>query len=110
MRNRLPRRALAAGVRARCAACQSAEITNDRSVTDADARLATPACRRRGLLPPRVITLDKQEERFMRDYESGSDQLIAPEEVESGGVTREMARKWKLLNGLQDRNETLFYR
>jgi malate dehydrogenase (decarboxylating) len=56
------------------------------------------------------VSLEMQERRFMRDYDGGVDLLIAPEEVESGGVTHEMARKWKLLNGLQDRNETLFYR
>eukprot|EP00877_Chromochloris_zofingiensis_P009541 jgi/Chrzof1/4840/Cz15g01060.t1_MME1[v5.2] len=63
----------------------------------------------RGLLPPRIITMQLQEQRFMMDYLYGVD-MIPPEEVKSGGVTSEMARRWMLLQSLQDRNETLFYR
>ncbi|GIL59677.1 hypothetical protein Vafri_14408 [Volvox africanus] len=63
----------------------------------------------RGLLPPRSLTLDLQAARFMEDYYHPR-HLIPPEDVKSGGVTSEMARRWKVLQELQDRNETLFYR
>ncbi|GLC77751.1 hypothetical protein PLESTB_000959100 [Pleodorina starrii] len=63
----------------------------------------------RGLLPPRSLTLELQAARFMEDYYHPR-HLIPPEDVKSGGVTPEMARRWKVLQELQDRNETLFYR
>ncbi|KAG2502128.1 hypothetical protein HYH03_000618 [Edaphochlamys debaryana] len=63
----------------------------------------------RGLLPPRGLTLELQASRFMDDYHHPRE-LIPPEDVKLGGVTSEMARRWKLLQELQDRNETLFYK
>lgn len=63
----------------------------------------------RGLLPPRIMSVERQEQRFLTDYWHGVE-MIPPEEVKVGGVTSEMARRWKLLQELQDRNETLFYR
>ncbi|PNH03635.1 NAD-dependent malic enzyme 2, mitochondrial [Tetrabaena socialis] len=63
----------------------------------------------RGLLPPRGLTLELQAARFMEDYHNPRE-LIPPEDVKLGGVTTEMARRWKLLQELQNRNETLFYK
>lgn len=63
----------------------------------------------RGLLPPKILTVEQQEQRVMTDYWKGVE-TVPPEEVKSGGVTSEMARRWKLLQALQDRNETLFYK
>eukprot|EP00879_Flechtneria_rotunda_P011896 GHRR01012425.1.p1 GENE.GHRR01012425.1~~GHRR01012425.1.p1 ORF type:complete len:369 (+),score=91.49 GHRR01012425.1:486-1592(+) len=63
----------------------------------------------RGLLPPRVTTLQLQEDRFMAEYEAELT-MIPPEEIATGGVTSEMARRWQVLQHLQDRNETLFYK
>ncbi len=37
-------------------------------------------------------------------------ELISPEDERLGGVTSEMARRWQLLQELQNRNETLFYK
>lgn len=48
----------------------------------------------RGLLPPYVLTMDKQEERVMANFHS------KPNDLE----------RYIQLAGLQDRNETLFYR
>ncbi len=44
----------------------------------------------------------------MEEYEAP--RIIPPEVAKMGGVTSEMARKWSLLQALQDRNETLFYK
>ncbi|WIA28821.1 hypothetical protein OEZ86_011350 [Tetradesmus obliquus] len=63
----------------------------------------------RGLLPPRTTTLQLQEDRIMAAYKHGV-VLVKPEDVATGGVTSEMARKWKVLQDLQNRNETLFYK
>ncbi|GFR43314.1 hypothetical protein Agub_g4381 [Astrephomene gubernaculifera] len=63
----------------------------------------------RGLLPPRSLTMELQVARFMQDYHHPV-HFIPPEDVELGGVTSEMARRWKALQALHDRNETLFYR
>eukprot|EP00775_Hariotina_reticulata_P003588 gene3588-3854_t len=63
----------------------------------------------RGLLPPRISSMKVQAERFMNEYLHGVT-MIPPEEIETGGVTTEMARRWQLLSLLHSRNETLFYR
>ncbi|KIZ05113.1 hypothetical protein MNEG_2849 [Monoraphidium neglectum] len=52
--------------------------------------------------------MDLQLDRVMRDLNHGLDQ-IPPEEVGSG-ITRDMERQWRVLQGLQARNETLYYR
>ncbi|KXZ49163.1 hypothetical protein GPECTOR_23g9 [Gonium pectorale] len=52
--------------------------------------------------------MERQTERFMEDYRQPRE-MIPPEDSRLGGVTSEMARRWKLLQLLQDRNETLFY-
>ena len=85
----------------------------------------------RGLVPPRALTLDIQvrtwegrvngagdaslvtfiycqAQRFMEEYRTP--RVIPPEVAKVGGVTSEMARRWSLLQALQDRNETLFYK
>lgn len=48
----------------------------------------------RGLLPPRILTLAEQEERILRNFHGKSSPL----------------EQYIYLTGLQDRNETLFYR
>lgn len=48
----------------------------------------------RGLLPPRIFTLEEQEERILRNFRGKSSPL----------------EQYIYLIGLQDRNETLFYR
>ncbi|KXZ45769.1 hypothetical protein GPECTOR_50g562 [Gonium pectorale] len=50
----------------------------------------------RGLLPPRSLTLELQAARFMEDYHHPV-HLIPPEDVKLGGVTSEMARRWKAI-------------
>eukprot|EP00891_Asterochloris_glomerata_P006016 jgi/Astpho2/6016/Aster-03973 len=62
----------------------------------------------RGLLPPKVLSLERQARRVMEDYLYGRD-YIDPSHVKDGGVTPDDTRKWKVLQELQDRNETLFY-
>eukprot|EP00889_Picochlorum_renovo_P004863 jgi/Picre1/31893/NNA_007241.t1 len=64
----------------------------------------------RGLLPPRVLTMEEQLERNMARYLSGSGPGLVAEDPETSGVTDDMLRKWTMLTELQDRNETLFYR
>lgn len=63
----------------------------------------------RGLLPPRILSLEMQEKRFMDDYEHGVE-LIPPEQVVRGGVTGDMARRWKLLQALQVRQPVFLLR
>lgn len=41
-----------------------------------------------------------QEERIMQDYLHGK-RLIPAEEVSTGGITNEMARRWVVLQNLQ---------
>ncbi len=48
----------------------------------------------RGLLPPRILSLEEQEERILRNFQGKSSSL----------------EQYIYLIGLQDRNETLFYR
>lgn len=64
----------------------------------------------RGLLPPRVLTMEEQIERNMARYNSGSGPGLTTDDPETSGVTDDMLRKWTVLQELQDRNETLFYR
>ncbi|AES80100.1 putative malate dehydrogenase (decarboxylating) [Medicago truncatula] len=58
----------------------------------------------RGLLPPRIISFQEQYDRFMSSYRSleknthgQSDKIVS-------------LSKWRILNRLHDRNETLYYR
>ncbi|KAJ4952757.1 hypothetical protein NE237_029589 [Protea cynaroides] len=58
----------------------------------------------RGLLPPRVISFEQQYERFMESYSSlEKNTCNQPDDIVS-------LAKWRILNRLHDRNETLYYR
>ncbi|KAL1367322.1 hypothetical protein HN51_021367 [Arachis hypogaea] len=58
----------------------------------------------RGLLPPRVISFEQQYDRFMNSYRS-------LEKNTQGQPDKVVAlAKWRILNRLHDRNETLYYR
>ncbi|KAK7340216.1 hypothetical protein VNO77_20914 [Canavalia gladiata] len=58
----------------------------------------------RGLLPPRVISFEHQYDRFMNSYRS-------LEKNTQGQPDRFVSlTKWRILNRLHDRNETLYYR
>ncbi|KAK9904347.1 hypothetical protein WJX75_009960 [Coccomyxa subellipsoidea] len=63
----------------------------------------------RGLLPKKLLSMETQVQRLMEDYEYGRD-YISADHITDGGVTRDHVRRWKVLQELQDRNETLFYR
>ncbi|XP_009796262.1 NAD-dependent malic enzyme 59 kDa isoform, mitochondrial [Nicotiana sylvestris] len=58
----------------------------------------------RGLLPPRVISFEQQYERFMESFHS----LEKNTEGQPDSVVS--LAKWRILNRLHDRNETLYYR
>ncbi|XP_004510839.1 NAD-dependent malic enzyme 59 kDa isoform, mitochondrial [Cicer arietinum] len=58
----------------------------------------------RGLLPPRVISFEQQYDRFMDSYRS----LEKNTHGQSDKVVS--LAKWRILNRLHDRNETLYYR
>ncbi|XP_077223580.1 NAD-dependent malic enzyme 59 kDa isoform, mitochondrial-like [Tasmannia lanceolata] len=58
----------------------------------------------RGLLPPRVISFEQQYDRFMESYKS----LEQNTRGEPANVVA--LAKWRILNRLHDRNETLYYR
>ncbi|KAK7349546.1 hypothetical protein VNO77_06994 [Canavalia gladiata] len=58
----------------------------------------------RGLLPPRVISFEQQYDRFMNSFRSLEKNTQGqPDKVVS-------LAKWRILNRLHDRNETLYYR
>jgi len=66
----------------------------------------------RGLVPPVQQNLDEQKRIIMEEYEKGwavraamnpSDEIIA------SGVKPDNIRKWKVLQSVQDRNETMYY-
>ncbi|KAK7295026.1 hypothetical protein RJT34_17929 [Clitoria ternatea] len=58
----------------------------------------------RGLLPPRVISFEHQYDRFMNSYRSLEKHIRG----QSDKVVS--LSKWRILNRLHDRNETLYYR
>ncbi|XP_050204172.1 NAD-dependent malic enzyme 59 kDa isoform, mitochondrial [Mercurialis annua] len=58
----------------------------------------------RGLLPPRIISFEQQYERFMESYRS----LEKNTQGQPDSVVT--LAKWRILNRLHDRNETLYYR
>lgn len=58
----------------------------------------------RGLLPPRVVSFEQQYDRFMESYRSLEKNTLG----QSYGVVS--LAKWRILNRLHDRNETLYYR
>ncbi|KAH9604414.1 hypothetical protein KSS87_021106, partial [Heliosperma pusillum] len=58
----------------------------------------------RGLLPPRIVSFEQQYARFMESYRSLEKNTLGQPE---SGVS---LAKWRILNRLHDRNETLYYR
>ncbi|CAI8613092.1 unnamed protein product [Vicia faba] len=58
----------------------------------------------RGLLPPRIISFQEQYDRFMSSYRS----LEKNTHGQSDNFVS--LSKWRILNRLHDRNETLYYR
>jgi len=67
----------------------------------------------RGLLPSQVLAVGGQEENIMNEYRQGWATRAAEEpddEIIKSGVNPDNIRKWKVLQSVQDRNETLFYR
>ncbi|KAK1290295.1 hypothetical protein QJS10_CPB18g01516 [Acorus calamus] len=58
----------------------------------------------RGLLPPRILSFEHQYDRFMESYHS----LEHNTRSEPANVVA--LAKWRILNRLHDRNETLYYR
>lgn len=67
----------------------------------------------RGLVPPTTLEMDEQEEYIMAEYLQGWAARAEQEpddEIISSGVNPDNIRKWKVLQSVQDRNETLFYR
>ncbi|KAJ7564625.1 hypothetical protein O6H91_02G026700 [Diphasiastrum complanatum] len=58
----------------------------------------------RGLLPPRVMTLQQQIDRFMDDFRS------LEHNTKDGPSDTAALAKWRILNRLHDRNETLYYK
>ena len=66
----------------------------------------------RGLLPPAVLTMEQQVELYHQEYSLGFMEMAArnpDSETAKSGVTPQMIRKMKVLQNLQDRDETLFY-
>jgi len=67
----------------------------------------------RGLLPHSRLTVEEQEAVIMEEYRSGWAERAEREpddEIIKSGVSPDNIRKWKVLQSVQDRNETLFYR
>lgn len=57
----------------------------------------------RGLLPPNVMTSEQQIERFMLDLKR------LEEQAKDGPSDPNALAKWRILNRLHDRNESMFY-
>jgi len=67
----------------------------------------------RGLVPPSTLDQREQGEVIMAEYREGWAARAEKEpddEIIRSGVKPDNIRKWKVLQSLQDRNETLFYR
>ncbi|MQM08507.1 hypothetical protein Taro_041370, partial [Colocasia esculenta] len=58
----------------------------------------------RGLLPPRIISFEQQYDRFMESYRS------LEHNTRNEHLNVVSLAKWRILNRLHDRNETLYYR
>ena len=64
----------------------------------------------RGLLPAKVLTMEEQLARSIDRYYNSAKDWLSAEEEHIGGISHDDLRKWHILQELQDRNETLFYR
>lgn len=58
----------------------------------------------RGLLPPRIISFEQQWHRFMDSFRS------LEHNTRDGPADTTALAKWRILNRLHDRNETLYYK
>ncbi|KAH9618246.1 hypothetical protein KSS87_001650 [Heliosperma pusillum] len=58
----------------------------------------------RGLLPPRIVSFEQQYDRFMESYRS------LERNTQGQPESTVALAKWRILNRLHDRNETLYYR
>eukprot|EP00873_Tetraselmis_striata_P025565 jgi/Tetstr1/445829/TSEL_033470.t1 len=66
----------------------------------------------RGLLPPRISSLERQMKNLMSEYEKGHAARAASDpddKIIRAGVNPDNIRKWKVLQELHDRNEHLYY-
>jgi len=67
----------------------------------------------RGLLPSQILDVKQQEEIVLREFQTAWAKRASEElsdEIIKNGVSPDDVRKWQVLQGLQDRNETLFYK
>eukprot|EP00090_Calanus_glacialis_P004770 TRINITY_DN13578_c0_g1_i2.p1 TRINITY_DN13578_c0_g1~~TRINITY_DN13578_c0_g1_i2.p1 ORF type:complete len:637 (-),score=135.09 TRINITY_DN13578_c0_g1_i2:85-1995(-) len=67
----------------------------------------------RGLVPPSTLNMEEQGHVILAEYEQGWAARAEQEpedEIIKSGVNPDNIRKWKVLQSVQDRNETLFYR
>jgi len=67
----------------------------------------------RGLMPPSVLNIEKQEQVIMDEYNKGwavRAEQEPDDEIIRSGVSPDNIRKWKVLQSVHDRNEILFYR
>jgi len=67
----------------------------------------------RGLVPPATLEIEQQKDVIMSEYETGWAARAAADpddEIIKSGVNPENIRRWNVLQNLQDRNETLFYK
>lgn len=59
------------------------------------------------------LSIQEQEQVIMEEYEKGwaaRAEQDPEDEIIKSGVSPDNIRKWKVLQSVQDRNETLFYR
>jgi len=67
----------------------------------------------RGLVPPATLDIDEQKSVIMNEYGTGWAARAAADpndEIIKSGVNPDDIRRWNVLQQLQDRNETLFYK
>ncbi|CAB4057405.1 E1.1.1.39 [Lepeophtheirus salmonis] len=67
----------------------------------------------RGLVPPAVLDINDQCKIIFEEYKTGWAARAEQEpedEIIKSGVNPDNIRKWKVLQSVQDRNETLFYK
>jgi len=67
----------------------------------------------RGIVPPATLQINEQHEIVMQEFNTGWAARAASnpnDEIIKSGVNPDDIRKWNVLQNLQDRNETLFYK